>query len=71
MVLVCADEGEGERLARDLRALTGTPVPVLTARTFTFHDAATVSRQWEQRRLARSAGWRRGSSPWWWPRWRL
>ena len=27
-------------------------VPVLTPRSFTFHNAATVSRQWEHRRLA-------------------
>ena len=32
VVLVCADESEGDRLARDLSALTGQPVPVLTAR---------------------------------------
>ncbi len=51
VVLVCADEGEGDRLARDLSALTGTAVPVLTARAFTFHTGATVSRQWEHRRL--------------------
>ena len=51
VVLVCADEGEGDRLARDLSALTGEPVSVLTARAFTFHTGATVSRQWEHRRL--------------------
>ena len=52
VVVVCADEGEGERLARDLSAFAGQPVPVLTPRSFTFHNAATVSRQWEHRRLA-------------------
>ena len=52
VVLVCADESEGDRLAHDLSALTGLPVPVLTARAFTFHNAATVSRQWEHRRLS-------------------
>ena len=52
VVLVCADESEGDRLARDLAALTGQAVPVLTARAFTFHAAATVSRQWEHRRLS-------------------
>lgn len=46
------DEGEGERLARDLAAFVGQEVPVLTPRSFTFHNAATVSRQWEHRRLA-------------------
>ena len=52
VVVVCADESEGERMARDLAALSGKPVPMLTPRSFTFHNAATVSRQWEQRRLA-------------------
>jgi len=52
VVLVCADEGEGERLAKDLSAFTEEPVPVLSPRSFTFHNAATVSRQWEHRRLA-------------------
>ena len=52
VVLLCAGEGEGERLARDLAAFTGQAVPVLTSRSFTFHNAASVSRQWEHRRLA-------------------
>ena len=51
VVLVCADEGEGERLARDLAAFTEQAVPVLTPRSFTFHNVASVSRQWEHRRL--------------------
>ena len=52
VVMVCADESESERMAKDLSFLTETPVPVLSARSFTFHNAATVSRQWEHRRLA-------------------
>ena len=56
VVVVCADESEGERMARDLAALSGKPVPMLTPRSFTFHNAATVSRQWEQRRLAMLRG---------------
>lgn len=52
VVLVCADEAEGARLGRDLEALTGQPVPLLTPRSFTFHNAASVSHQWEHRRLA-------------------
>ena len=57
VVVVCADETEGERLARDLSAFAGgTEVPVLPARDFTFHNAASVSRQWEHRRLALMKG---------------
>ncbi len=52
VVLVCADEGEAERMARDLEALTGEKVRILAAREFTFHNAAVVSRQWEHRRLS-------------------
>ncbi len=52
VVLICADENEGERLAQDLSAFSGVPVPVLTPRAFTLHNTATASRQWEHRRLA-------------------
>ncbi len=52
VVVVCADESEGERMARDLAFFTGASVPVLTPRSFTFQPIATVSRQWEHRRLA-------------------
>ena len=40
--MVCADE-EAERMARDLSFLTGGEVPVLAARSFLFHNIATVS----------------------------
>ncbi|MCI8303229.1 MAG: transcription-repair coupling factor [Lawsonibacter sp.] len=52
VVVVCADEGEGQKLARDLEAFSGAPVPLLGTRDFTFHNAASISRQWEHRRLA-------------------
>ena len=52
LVVVCADEGEAERMARDLAALSGEAVRTLSAREFTFHNAAVVSRQYEHRRLS-------------------
>ena len=52
VVVVCGDEGECERMARDLAAFVGQSVPVLTPRSFTFHNVASVSRQWEHKRLA-------------------
>ena len=52
VVVVCADESDAEKLARDLAAFAGTAVPVLPPRDFTFHNAASVSRQWEHRRLS-------------------
>ena len=52
VVVVCADEGEAERMARDLAALSGEAVRTLSAREFTFHNATVVSRQYEHRRLS-------------------
>ena len=63
LVMVCADEGEAQRLARDLQALTGEPVRTLGAREFTFHHAAVVSRQWEHRRLSVFRALCAGESP--------
>ncbi|USF27266.1 Transcription-repair-coupling factor [Firmicutes bacterium ASF500] len=63
VVVVCADEGEGQRLARDLGAFAGVAVPVLGPRDFTFHNAAALSRQWEHRRLALMKGLAQGKHP--------
>ena len=52
VVLIAADDNECDRFARELSALTGETVRTLTAREFTFHNAAVVSRQWEHRRLS-------------------
>ena len=52
LLMLCADEGEAERMARDLAALSGEAVRTLSAREFTFHNAAVVSRQYEHRRLS-------------------
>ena len=51
-VLLCADEGEADRLSADLTAFTGQQPLLLFAREFLFHPGAVASRQWEQRRLA-------------------
>ena len=58
MVMICADEHEGERMAKDLSALSGLQVSVLTPRTFTFHDVTSVSRQWEHRRIGQLSAMR-------------
>ena len=52
VVILCPDEGEAGRMARDVAAFSGQPVLQLPGREFTFHNAATVSRQWEHRRLS-------------------
>ncbi len=51
VALVCADEEEGDRLERDLEALTGDQVVRLSAREFNFYDGASASRDWEHKRL--------------------
>ena len=51
VALLCADDAECQRMASDLRALTGEGILTLPSREFTFHNAAVVSRQWEHRRL--------------------
>ncbi|RKI68599.1 transcription-repair coupling factor [bacterium 1xD42-67] len=63
VVVVCADELEGQKLARDLGAFAGTAVPVLGPRDFAFHNAAALSRQWEHRRLDLLKGLRAGRYP--------
>ncbi len=52
VVVLCADEAEADRMARDLAFLTGEQVRTLAAREFTFHHAAVASRQWEHKRLS-------------------
>ena len=51
VALFCADDAECQRVASDLRALTGEEVFTLPSREFTFHNAAVVSHQWEHLRL--------------------
>ena len=63
LVMVCADEAEGEKLGEDLTALTGKAVILLSAREFLFHEGATASRQWEQRRIAAFYAMDTGSAP--------
>ena len=63
VVVVCADEGEAGRMARDLSYLTGGEVPVLASRSFVFHSIATVSHQWEHKRLDLLWRLRRGELP--------
>ena len=52
VAVLCADEDEAVRLARDVSALTMEQALNLGAREFTFHSAEVVSRQHEQRRIA-------------------
>ena len=63
VAVVCADELEARRLADDLSALTGEEAALLTARELTLRDAATVSRQWEHRRLGLLDRLSRGEVP--------
>ena len=51
VAVVCADDDEAARLARDISSLTMEQVLTLGSREFTFHNAEVVSRQPEQRRI--------------------
>ncbi len=63
VVMVCADEGEGRRLAADLSALTGEQVTTLPAREFLFHEGAVASRGWEHQRLGAFYAMAKGEAP--------
>ena len=52
ITLICADDDEAVRLARDITALTMEQAYSLSVREFTFHSAEVVSRQLEHQRLA-------------------
>ncbi|MCD7838315.1 MAG: transcription-repair coupling factor, partial [Clostridiales bacterium] len=62
LVLLCPDEQEGKRLQSDLAFFTGESVELLMGREFVFHNA-TVSRQWEHRRLALLRAMQKGEAP--------
>ncbi|MBP3521111.1 MAG: transcription-repair coupling factor, partial [Oscillospiraceae bacterium] len=63
VVVLCADEAEGEKLRADLGALSGEEVLLLPSREFTFHNAAVVSREWEHKRLRVLWALREGKAP--------
>ena len=63
VVVVCADDAECRRMARDLTSLTGKEVPVLPSRPFALHRSAAGSHQWEQQRLALLYALSRGEVP--------
>ncbi len=63
VVMVCADEEEGRRLADDLGAFAGQAVTFLAAREFLFHEGAVASRQWEHQRLSAFYHMAQGQAP--------
>ena len=63
VVLLCPEEVECAKLSRDLEALLEVPVLQLPGREFNFHTAATVSHQWEHRRLAVLKAMATGKAP--------
>ena len=63
VVILCADEVECARIVRDITPLLDTPVLQLPGREFTFHTAATVSHQWEHRRLGVLRAMEQGKAP--------
>ena len=52
LFVVCPDDTAAESFARDLAAMTGKEITVLTMRDFVFYPAEAVSRPAEQKRIA-------------------
>ena len=63
VVVICADEEEAARLARDIATLTMEQAFTLITREFTFHSAEVVSRQIEQHRIATLAALAENMAP--------
>ena len=63
VVVVCVDEDEATRLARDIATLTMEQALTLSAREFNFHSAEVVSRQIEQSRIATLAALAENKAP--------
>ena len=62
VVVICPDEIEMSRMAKDLRSLTEEECLALSAREFTFYNAEGVSRSAEQERIKLSAIWPAGTA---------
>jgi len=63
VVVLVPNEGDCERVARDLESLTESPVRILPGREFSFFDADAGSHQFEQRRLGALYAMATGTSP--------
>ncbi len=63
VLAVCPDEAAAELFQKDLTALLGQDVPLLTARDYTFYTVESVSRQTEQKRLSALYALAAGTAP--------
>ena len=63
VLAVCPDEAAAELFQKDLSALLGQNVPLLTARDYTFYTVESVSRQTEQKRLSALYALAAGTAP--------
>ena len=63
VLAVCPDEAAAELFQKDLSALLGQDVPLLTARDYTFYTVESVSRQTEQKRLSALYALAAGTAP--------
>ncbi len=62
-VMLCADEGEANRMAADLRTLTGTDAALLFAREWQLRDRVYASRSFEQQRMGTLCSLAAGKAP--------
>ena len=63
VLAVCPDEAAAELFQKDLSALLGQDMPLLTARDYTFYTVESVSRQTEQKRLSALYALAAGTAP--------
>ncbi len=63
LFVLCADELDAERTARDLESLTGEPVYTLFSREFALYNAESVSHEGEQKRLQVLRALQQGRAP--------
>ena len=63
LVMLCADEGEANRMAADLRTLTGAEPALLFAREWQLRDRVYASHSFEQQRLGTLCSLAAGKAP--------
>lgn len=63
MIMICANDDNCMRMARDLESFLGRTVAVLPYRDFVFHDVESSSREYEHRRISVLHEMKQGKCP--------
>ena len=51
IIIVCQDDLTARRICEEIKGFLGIECPILQSRELTLYDSASVSREWEQKRL--------------------